>query len=315
MGASASTQGLPGFFILGAQKAATTSLDSWLRAQPGLDLPDLKETHFLSEDERYAKGREWYVGRFRGSARALRGEVDPDYLSDARVPERMARLYAGTGEAPKLVTILREPVGRAYSQWSMSRRRGLEERPFDVALEAAWRAHADGAVLDGHQDYYARGRYAQHLARFRTALPGSETLTMLFEHVIGAETRVESFRRLCEFVGLRGEPTAPDFDAVKNPAGRSRSRLMNRLLFQRGAFRRVLGRLVPSQDMRLRLGVLLERANTKSASGTPDAVVPRLPTNVVFAMREDVRELEAALGLDLSAWSANLDGRGKGEAG
>ena len=58
------------------------------------------------------------------------------------------------------------------------------------------------------------------LARFRAALPGSETLTMLFEHVTGAETRVESFRRLCEFVGLRGEPTAPDFDAIKHEAAR-----------------------------------------------------------------------------------------------
>ncbi len=292
---------LPSFYVLGAQKAATTSLDAWLRAQPSLRLPDLKETHYFSNDERYAKGPSWYLGRFPSADGALRGEVDPDYLSDPRVPERMAALHAGA--TPRLVAVLREPVGRAFSQWRMSRRRGIERRPFAAALRASWH----GAECDDDHDYYGRGRYAAHLARFEAALPDAPRHVLLFEDLVAEGTRERAFAELCAFLGVaRDALVAPDFDRAENPAGEARSAVLNRILFGPGRLKRLLRPFVPSQDLRLRIGVLLERANTKAAR-TRSASKPEVPREVAEAMREDVRDLESVLGRDLSAWRAILD--------
>ncbi len=311
---------LPGFFVLGAQKAGTTSLDAWLRLQRGLALPNPKETHFLSDDERHAKGLAWYLARFpaeRGASARLRGEVDPDYLGDARVPARMARLYARAPTPPRLVVVLREPIERAFSQWRMTRRRGLEARPFAEALHQSWLADKkeSGGGAAGHHDYYARGCYARHLARFRAALPGAPLLVLRFEDSIARERRAQTFTRLCAFLGLAGEPVLPDFDVARNAAGGVRSRLFERFLQRRGGVRRALGRLVPSQDLRLRLGVLLERANRvpqrSDEPGQPGAPlespVGGLPAEVLRALRADLDELARDLGWDFTTWQAGLD--------
>jgi len=305
---AATTTALPSFFVLGAQKAGTTSLDAWLRLQPGLALPALKETHFFSDDERHAKGLAWYLGRFAArTPAALRGEVDPDYLGAARAPERMARLYPEPSSPPRLVAVLREPLARAHSQWSMTRRRGLEPRPFAEALRASWRDDEPG---DGHHDYYARGRYARHLARYRAAFPGAPLLVLRFEELFAPESRAETFRRLCAFLGVAGAVRLPAFEAVHNGAGRARSALLNRFLQRRGPVRRALGRLIPGQDLRLRLGVLLERANTRPGEGPEPLGEPLrgpLPAEVRAAMLDDVLALERDLGWNLAAWRENLE--------
>jgi hypothetical protein len=299
---------LPAFLVIGAQKAGTTSLDAWLRIQRSIELPEPKETHYFSDDERYAKGLSWYLDRFgeRCGGAALRGEVDPDYLSDPRAPERISAAYGGAGADLELVAVLREPIARAHSQWRMSRRRGVDERPFGEALRASLRCERSGEPADGHRDYYARGRYARHLARYRAALPDARFLAVRFEDLFGPERRAETFARLSAFVGLVGEPEAPEFDRALNRAGRSRSMRLARALQARGPVLRALGRLVPGQDVRLRIGVWLERLNTASADAEEPLSGP-LPGDVLEAMRADLDALERVLGWDLASWRAALE--------
>jgi hypothetical protein len=61
---------LPAFLVIGAQKAGTTSLDAWLRIQRSIELPEPKETHYFSDDERYAKGLSWYQRRYFARGRS-----------------------------------------------------------------------------------------------------------------------------------------------------------------------------------------------------------------------------------------------------
>gem|GEM_PF-4792494 len=52
---------MPGFMIIGAQKAGTTSLHSMLIKHPKLKGGSIKEVHFFDRDKKYAKGLEWYA--------------------------------------------------------------------------------------------------------------------------------------------------------------------------------------------------------------------------------------------------------------
>ncbi|MDE0896317.1 MAG: sulfotransferase domain-containing protein [Planctomycetota bacterium] len=297
---------LPSFLVIGAQKAGTTSLNGWLSVQPSLRLPPLKETHFFSKDELFAKGLGWYAGQFpRGTG--MCGEIDPDYLSSSVAPGRAAQIYEGE-QAPKLVVILRDPLGRAFSQWKMSVRRGLEDAPFGEALFASWDREQRGEERDGGHGYYRRGTYAKCLARWGQAFPKSTPMVLTFEQLVGADQREETFRRICTFIGLTGEPILPDFNAVENPASKPRSSLLNRVIHRRSAWRSAVGKLIPSQDLRHRIGVLMERMNT-----TPDEsrgpVMDPIDGLVLKSMASDISELEALAGLNLDSWKDKLIGR------
>ena len=62
---------LPTFIIIGAQKAATTSLWAALRSHEQVYCPLPKEPRFFSPGEPMQRGREWYAGLFANAGNAL----------------------------------------------------------------------------------------------------------------------------------------------------------------------------------------------------------------------------------------------------
>ena len=40
---------MPNFFVIGAQKSATTTIHNWLKQHNEISLPIIKETHFFSD--------------------------------------------------------------------------------------------------------------------------------------------------------------------------------------------------------------------------------------------------------------------------
>src|SRR5262249_60320079 len=105
---------LPDFLIIGAQKAGTTALFSYLREHPAIAGPPWKEVSFF--DRHYARGAAWYRGNFpnrlylrRMQARAggapLGGGGGPGYPFHPVSPGPRAALVP---QAP-LVPLVRHP--------------------------------------------------------------------------------------------------------------------------------------------------------------------------------------------------------------
>src|SRR5690348_15634471 len=70
--------GLPNFLIIGAQKAGTTSLWSYLRAHPDVFMPEHKELDcFYHPDWRDRLA--WYRAQFATATQAAVGEASPKY--------------------------------------------------------------------------------------------------------------------------------------------------------------------------------------------------------------------------------------------
>ena len=84
---------VPHFLIIGAMKAATSTLYDQLRHQPGIFLPELKEPNFFSDDAHYARGIDWYTGLFAEAGPSdLIGDASTHYTwSDSyrRFPNRL----------------------------------------------------------------------------------------------------------------------------------------------------------------------------------------------------------------------------------
>ena len=103
---------VPQFLGIGAQKAATTWLDSVLRMHADLQLPHhRKEIHYF--DRNRWKGDKWYLWHFRGGEGRLRGEITPAYSTLTEL-----NYVSCLNNRLKIIFILRNPVERA---WSMAR--------------------------------------------------------------------------------------------------------------------------------------------------------------------------------------------------
>ncbi len=144
---------LPNFIICGIQKGGTTSLYHYLRLQPDVFMPDVKEINFFNIN--YEKGCTWYENHFapwRGE-RAL-GEASPLYMWYPEVPGRIASLIP----APRLIFTLRNPIERAYSNYWFNISRGAQNpnQSFSEAIQNK----------DGHRRYITKGFYYEQIMRF-----------------------------------------------------------------------------------------------------------------------------------------------------
>jgi hypothetical protein len=182
---------LPDFLLLGAQKAGTSSLYRYLQRHPRI-LPALsKEVHYFTKHRDRPEG--WYRAHFPrvrtlAKQRALTGEATPYYLFEPRVPAQVASLLP----AARFIVLLRNPVERAYSHYQQERARGRETLGFAAALEAEEerlapelaRLLADPAATSPiyqNQSYFARGLYAEQLARWREHFPPERFLVLQSE--------------------------------------------------------------------------------------------------------------------------------------
>lgn len=208
---SAGERMLPGFLLVGAQKAGTSSLFEYITRHPQVLAPYRKEVHFF--DNTWERGEGWYRAFFPPAADAGRitgavtGEASPYYLFDPRVPERA---HAMLPEA-RIIALLRNPVDRAYSQYEHSRRKGLETRSFDAAVEEELRdlpaeverMRRDPHYRSGlhqHRAYLARGCYAEQLEGWARWYLRDRILVLRSEDLFSDPIAV--YTRVLEFLGL-----------------------------------------------------------------------------------------------------------------
>ena len=196
---------LPGFLILGAQKAGTTALYAYLRWHPRITGPPWKEVSYF--DRHYLRGRRWYRGHFplRAGGRLV-GEASPGYLFHPLAPERVKT----TVPDAKLVVLLRDPVERALSHYYHEVALGREPLSFEQAIEAEserTRGEEERLVREpgyfshawADYTYLARGRYAEQLERWFGVFP-REQLLVVASNELAAEPG-QTYARVLEFLG------------------------------------------------------------------------------------------------------------------
>lgn len=195
------------FVIVGAMKAGTTALDSFLAQHPDICTSPLKETHFFATDMVFEGDGEpdytWYHCFFDNyTGQKLIGEATPKYMFHPHVP---ARLQAYNPEM-KLIFMLRHPVERAYSHYIMSVEQGYEPLSFSEAIrqeESRLRAAAgnhDGDSPLWWQSYVSRGRYMAQIHNMLRSFPREQMLFIRSEDL--SQRHRETLRQVYDFLGV-----------------------------------------------------------------------------------------------------------------
>ena len=130
---------LPDFYILGGQKCGTTSMFMYLTKHPAILSPNAKDIRFF--DKYFFKGVNWYRVNFptkstksslsKNFKRVLTGEATERYLDHPHAADRIKQV---TPKA-KFIILLRNPIERSYSHYTMIARRNAESLTFEKAIQ------------------------------------------------------------------------------------------------------------------------------------------------------------------------------------
>jgi hypothetical protein len=299
---------LPNFLIVGAAKAGTTALHEYLRQHPDVFLPaELKESFFFAGLPESIPGPGGgiasgairtladYERLFEGAAgRRAIGEACVGYLyyHETAIP----RIRTTLGDAVRIVIVLRDPVERAFSNYTHHVRDGIERLSFADALAAEGKRRAEGWWW-GFQ-YRDASRYAGQVGAYLEAF-GRDRVSVLLYDDLARDPR--AFLR--DLFGLLGvdEDFEPDTSIRHNPSGIPRSALARLLSVQRHGPLGSLRALVPAA-LRRRAAARLEHSLTSNL--VKPELPPELRRELVAEFRDDVLALSRTIGRDLSAWLA-----------
>lgn len=207
---------LPDFIIVGAQRSGTTSLYHYLSGHPSVRVARRKEVHFF--DFNFHRGMRWYrsnfpsifhkayVHRVRGRD-ILTGEASPYYLFYPHAARRARRVVPQA----KLIVLLRNPVDRAYSHYHLCVHRGIEQLPFEEAIDREQeRLHGELAKMrhdefyysfpHRHYSYLARGIYVDQLRAWLEYFPRGQFLILRSEDLF--QEPESAYNRTLSFLGL-----------------------------------------------------------------------------------------------------------------
>ena len=301
---------MPDFFVIGAQKAGTTTLHDWLATQSNVCLPDIKETHYFSDDEKFKQGYDWYIQQFDAHVdEKIMGEVDPDCLFVSGVIDKMTQFEV----TKKFIIILREPLKRAYSHYLMSCSRGYETLGFIEALEAEKaRMNSGDEFSVNHFSYLSRSLYSSQIAKFQTAFPLSDFYFSRFDDLFINETKEKEFLSICHFIGFEPNLSLIDFNSASNVAYTPRFRMLRDLIYNdksmvRSLLRPLVILLIP-KSTRMKLALKIDAFNRKKTVKktqklSNDQTHLTIPQWVRDEIDNDLKELQNITGLNLNSWS------------
>jgi hypothetical protein len=248
------------FIVAGAQKGGTTALASFLGQHPAIFIPDVKEAHFFDIDSNYydsKSGRAGLIEYHRLFAPAqpnqLWGDVTPIYMFLPFVPRRIFEY----NREVKIIFLLRDPVMRAFSHFSMQRSRGWETHSFTAAVAMEFfRLHLFARDPDDLKDpgrihsYVSRGFYGKQIARFSRLFPTENCLFLKSQELLAQHAAV--MRRIFVFLGVDAEVKVPAARVFAGSEGEPNALLARilRLIYRRdrGRLERLTGLDFPEWD-------------------------------------------------------------------
>jgi hypothetical protein len=189
---------LPSLIIIGAAKCGTTSLHNYLNAHPEISMSEVKEIDFFSNEERWAKGVQWYSQHFDPDA-PLRGESSTSYTRGDNAPVVAERISKVAPEV-KLIYLVRDPIDRVRSDYFHHRAKGRERRDL-----------AEVIAVQG-SPYVEASRYSTQLKPFVDTFGIDRIRVETQEQLL--QDRDGSLAQIFDFVGVDPSFKSPAFDRL-----------------------------------------------------------------------------------------------------
>jgi hypothetical protein len=297
----------PNFFIVGAARSGTTSLDLYLSQHPEIFITLKKETHFFAReqlpvsyrgpgDERMnrllIRDEDQYTQLFSdtGKAKAV-GEASAFYLCYPK----SADLIAQTVPDAKIIMVLREPVARTYSAYMFLLRDGRETLDFEEGLSREnERKEAD---FEPMWRYRELSLYYNQVKHYLDVFGAQRVKVLMYEELFSSPEKV--LQDVFGFLGVKEDvniDTSVHYNVSGSPKSRKLYSMLNNFMFNPSPLEQRIKTLVP-QNLRTVWASRLIGAVTR-----PVPLEPEIKAQLKTFYIEDVGKLEDLLQRDLLCW-------------
>jgi hypothetical protein len=275
---------LPTFLIIGAMKAATTSLHYYLSLHPEIFMSKWKELRFFVAPRNWDRGVDWYRSHFVTGKRQ-RGEASPQYSNFpifSGVPERMHSVVPGA----RLIYVVRDPLERLVSHYMHEVCAGRESKDFQ------------SAVFESPSNRYIfRSSYYCQIEQYLPRYPLSRILILTSEEL--QANRNDALRKVFNFLEVDQSFTHPGFREVRHRSVNRRKPTALGGVVEACLRRAGLGLLPPELRARVRYCLLRPFSNAIARPELSEAIRERLAET----LHPDVENLRRLTGLRFESWS------------
>ena len=280
----------PKGFLIGAQKAGTTTLASLLNHHPQLTIGQTKEPHFFTDN--WKKGLDWYRKQYSDSPDTICLDGSTSYTMapltegwkhrDPRIYDDIpAKLHSVNPDA-RFIYLLRDPVARTYSGYWHDVRMGVKNEEFRTTLQN------NPFYLDV-SDYYGQ------LLRWLDYFPLSSFHIVLFEDM--KERPHQIVNECFAFLGL-----PPLTDPIPSDSAQNQShqvgwigRKVNKIEIAFPGLRALLKSMLPA-------GIKTFVNNVKAGSAPLPVMAEEDRRFLVEYFRERNQNLQRLTGTPLDRW-------------
>jgi hypothetical protein len=298
----------PNFLVVGAAKTGTTSVHAYLEQHPSVFMPTKENFFFISElyennhlpypAQRPKAEIEFseaaYLAPYAEAAHfAARGEVATGYLyyHETAIP----KIKRVLGEDIKLMAILRQPVDRIWSGYTFFTRDLHEKLPFEAAMAAEQERMEQDWDFMWH--YAAHSLYADSVRAYQEAFPNFKVF--FFDELMADPAAF--MRSVFSFLDI--DPNIALDLTEKNASGAPKSKAFQALVTQENPVKKALRPLIRAfagREARHKMRQWLKAKNV----GEKDRMTPEQYNALLPQFLDDITELEALTGRDLSHWKA-----------
>jgi hypothetical protein len=283
-------------FLVGAQKAGTTSLYDWLGQHHEICAPqEIKDYHFFTNEDIYKNGISNLEQFYRdGKVFAVHGAVNYLYFY-----QKAARRIYDYNPNAKIIICLREPVARAISAYMYCVKTLREEKSLSDALSAELNGKLSTFKQLSDNTYIEHGKYVEQIQGFREFFPDEQIEIIFFEDLVDIDRRKSTMAEVLRFIGLDDEYKF-EFTHL-NKSGTPRSEVLNYIL-RKSSLKNIVKAFLP-RSLRKRIGNSLNELNTSAQMVTVDVTEDDAEILKRHLGKVGI-DLQKKLGIDVSrTWS------------
>jgi len=277
--------------IIGAQKAATTSLKNYLGEHPQISTHEHIEFDFFVDETKYQQG---YDKIFKLYFPSYNNQVIvAKHIKIMYDFSAIKRLYEHNPDI-KLVIILRNPIDRAYSAWLYEKRIGKDQNStFEDAVNLD--QIFEGNYYNIYIEYSLYYKYISKLLKskiFKT----KQIKIFLYENL--KKNPVSICQEIFSWLGLKKE-FVPNIKKIHNQAAVSRFLFITNLIYKDNYAKRLVKMILPHR-VRFKISQIILKLNEKPIAP------PQMNENTREILKEFFKtpnkQLSDLLELDLSLW-------------
>ncbi len=280
----------PNFFIVGADKAGTSSLYSYLKEISEIFMSPIKEPNYFSAKTipqnsqlKPIRDKKKYLDLFKNvKDEKILGDASPSYLRD---PEAANLIHQVSPDA-KILISLRDPVDRFFSHYLMSRRLGKIQSTLYSKIQAELNkedSRNNSKLLLYH------GLYYEDVKRYVDIFGSTNVKIIIFEEFIKNEKI--TIENILKFLNLKNnlENFKPE---IYNKYGVARNPISQKIL-QSGKIRRMSEKLISPSKRRILKEKLILKEEEKPKMEEKEKIL------LINYYRDDVQKLKNLLGKKL----------------